>query len=280
MNATTATTRYKFARATTRSQRIARRAPRRRQTPRHVATPRSRPPIAPMKRSHPDGSENDSAVTATRALARDAHVARVAPSPGGSSVVRRAAAELAIDTEDELSDEELRDEDVAALEEEEEEEEDAKDDARRGGNGGAGGEAFADAPDTVPQEELIRRRLGRMKELHSLYNAQYWRLLEDLRRRHYRYTLRNGHGGKKEDASAEAAEREREGLPSQCDSEGCDRKPLPLSRHCLDHILLDPKQQLYVKGVDGEEDCGPVLWTEDESGGEAGGVAKAEATPA
>ena len=37
----------------------------------------------------------------------------------------------------------------------------------------------------VPQEALIRRRIRRMKELKRLYQDQYWRLLEDLRRRHY-----------------------------------------------------------------------------------------------
>ena len=34
----------------------------------------------------------------------------------------------------------------------------------------------------LPQEALIRRRLGRMKELNALYEDQYWRLLEDLAR--------------------------------------------------------------------------------------------------
>mmetsp|Transcript_27760 Transcript_27760/g.44498 ORF Transcript_27760/g.44498 Transcript_27760/m.44498 type:complete len:150 (-) Transcript_27760:123-572(-) len=126
----------------------------------------------------------------------------------------------------------------------------------------------------VPQEDLIRRRLRRMKELHALYKDQYWRLLEDLRRRHYRYTLRNGHGGRKDEAAAAAQERDRAGLPLTCACAGCEAKPMPLSHHCFTHILLDPQQVLYMKNKDSdpagdggaiedEEDAFPVLCTED-----------------
>lgn len=103
------------------------------------------------------------------------------------------------------------------------------------------------AAGVIPQEALIRRRLGRMKELNALYEDQYWRLLEDLRKRHYRFSLRHGHGGRKEDAAAETAAREKTGAAqlSECEKNGCCERPMPLTTFCFAHILGDPKQVLY-----------------------------------
>lgn len=153
-----------------------------------------------------------------------------------------AAKELGIETDDDLSDTEFE------MPQEE----------------GAGGDGEGDVKEeagttTVSQEELVRRRLGRMKELQTLYKEQYWRLLEELRKKHWRFYVCNGHSGRKEDAAALAQEREKEGLPAACCVEECKMRPVPLSHYCLAHIIQDPRQVLY---MDGGED-GPVLCTED-----------------
>ena len=139
-----------------------------------------------------------------------------------------AAVELAIDTDDDVDAAETdgaTDADLAADEADAERDED---DGR-----------------VVPQEALIRRRIRRMKELKRLYQDQYWRLLEDLRRRHYRFHLRNGHGGRKDEAAAAAQEREKAGTAAQCACDDCDAKPVPLSAYCFAHILMDAEQVLY-----------------------------------
>jgi hypothetical protein len=139
-----------------------------------------------------------------------------------------AAVELAIDTDDDVDAAETdgaTDADLAADEADAERDED---DGR-----------------VVPQEALIRRRIRRMKELKRLYQDQYWRLLEDLRRKHYRFQLRNGHGGRKDEAAAAAQEREKAGTAAQCACDDCDAKPVPLSAYCFAHILMDAEQVLY-----------------------------------
>lgn len=205
--------------------------------------------VSGMEKPSSAAAAADDGTFAATAAATLGSVARKARIDDGSY----AALELAIETDDELeADEMLR-------------AEGADDDG--GGVGGVGGDAAAAG--LLPQEELIRRRLRRMKELHSLYKDQYWRLLEDLRRRHYRFTLRNGHGGRKEEAAAAALERDRAGLPVTCACGGCDSKPMPLSHYCFAHICQDPKQVLYAhpgvgfEALDDDDDGLPVLCTED-----------------
>uniref|UniRef100_A0A7S0IF37 KAT8 regulatory NSL complex subunit 2 n=1 Tax=Micromonas pusilla TaxID=38833 RepID=A0A7S0IF37_MICPS len=147
-----------------------------------------------------------------------------------------AAVELAIDTDD----------DVDAAETD-------------GATDEADAERDEDDGRVVPQEALIRRRIRRMKELKRLYQDQYWRLLEDLRRKHYRFQLRNGHGGRKDEAAAAAQEREKAGMAAQCACDDCDAKPVPLSAYCFAHILMDAEQVLYAapkpEGAAGDGDA-------------------------
>ena len=140
---------------------------------------------------------------------------------------RSAALELGIASDDD--DDDVDDDSPTDVEEDEDTEGDPE--------GGAESE--------VSRAQLVRRRLARMRELHGLYRDQYWRLLETLRRRHRRFALRNGHGGRKEDGLAETAAREKMGLPAQCEREGCEERPVPLAKHCFAHILDDPDQKLY-----------------------------------
>jgi len=168
-----------------------------------------------------------------------------------------AAVELAIDSDDDatLGSDDLEDEiDTDAGAEE---------------DSGLGTRAESSKDPTVgvlPQEALIRRRLGRMKELNALYEDQYWRLLEDLRKRHYRFSLRHGHGGRKNDAAAETAAREKTGAAqlSECETVGCGERPMPLTTYCFAHILSDPKQVLYAAAAKtSPSDPEPVLRTEE-----------------
>jgi hypothetical protein len=152
-----------------------------------------------------------------------------------------AAVELAIDSDDDAT---LGSDD---LEDEIDTDAGAEEDSNRAGVRKDGSDSKDLAAGVIPQEALIRRRLGRMKELNALYEDQYWRLLEDLRKRHYRFSLRHGHGGRKEDAAAETAAREKTGAAqlSECEKNGCCERPMPLTTFCFAHILGDPKQVLY-----------------------------------
>jgi len=163
-----------------------------------------------------------------------------------------AAVELAIDSDD---DDTLGSDD---LEDEIDTDAGAEEDSARA--------ALPDGVGVLPQEALIRRRLGRMKELNALYEDQYWRLLEDLRKRHYRFSLRHGHGGRKNDAAAETAAREKTGAAqlSECETVGCGERPMPLTTYCFAHILSDPKQVLYAAAAKtSPSDPEPVLRTEE-----------------
>ena len=170
-----------------------------------------------------------------------------------------AAVELAIDSDDDatLGSDDLEDEiDTDAGAEE--------DSARAALPDGS--DAKDPTVGVLPQEALIRRRLGRMKELNALYEDQYWRLLEDLRKRHYRFSLRHGHGGRKNDAAAETAAREKTGAAqlSECETAGCGERPMPLTTYCFAHILSDPKQVLYAAAAKtSPSDPEPVLRTEE-----------------
>jgi len=178
-----------------------------------------------------------------------------------------AAVELAIDTD--------VDDDVDAAETEGATDADAAD--------GAAAERDEDDGRVVPQEALIRRRIRRMKELKRLYQDQYWRLLEDLRRRHYRFQLRNGHGGRKDEAAAAAQEREKAGLAAQCACDDCDAKPVPLSAYCFAHILMDAKQVLYAAPkpeAAGDGDADDTAVKDGKDGGDGDGAGKGEAKKA
>ena len=178
-----------------------------------------------------------------------------------------AAVELAIDSDDDAT---LGSDD---LEDEIETDADAEEDSARAALPD-GSDAKEPVAGVIPQEALIRRRLGRMKELNALYEDQYWRLLEDLRKRHYRFSLRHGHGGRKDDAAAETAAREKTGAAqlSECETQGCCERPMPLTTFCFAHILSDPKQVLYAAATKTRDASGdeaspigpePVLRTEE-----------------
>ncbi|RLN28164.1 hypothetical protein C2845_PM05G07910 [Panicum miliaceum] len=159
----------------------------------------------------------------------------------------------------------------------------------------------------LSREEVLRRRRRRLLQLCSLYRAQFWALADELSAKHGEYwwehgaspalddeplrarlppslplllkgnggsagppengghvgPLENGCRGAVGPAPAAAGGR------AGCAASNCEAKAMPLSQYCFNHILLDPKQQLYqpcafptrTSGApDGEAICGnPVL---------------------
>lgn len=162
---------------------------------------------------------------------------------------------------------------------------------------GAAEDEFLKGADALTEEEVVRRRARRVKQLMKLYRMQYWALIEELRSKYRMFYLRNGKGGWREEAEgekerAEALETSEAGKDdrarskmqdgvmkephapekssieiSKCVFQGCKSKPLALSVFCFSHILSEPRQQLYKpctyvtrSGQNGSFTCGkPVL---------------------
>ncbi|GAQ80766.1 hypothetical protein KFL_000610440 [Klebsormidium nitens] len=97
------------------------------------------------------------------------------------------------------------------------------------------------AVDLTP-EELARRRAAQMKRLLKLYRLQYWGLIEEMRSKHRRYFLRQGTSGWKEEGEGAATEGT---MRPVCSKAGCTDRAMPASSFCFQHILCDPRQQLY-----------------------------------
>ncbi|WVZ89199.1 hypothetical protein U9M48_035631 [Paspalum notatum var. saurae] len=157
---------------------------------------------------------------------------------------------------------------------------------------------------SMSREEVIRRRRRRLVQLYSLYSAQYWALTDELPAKHGEYWWQHGASPVLDDETPQALPpqpllkedgvstgargsggvvgplengcRSAVGPPAAaavgragCAASNCEAKAMPLSPYCFNHILFDPKQQLYQpcafpmkkSGVpNGEATCGkPVL---------------------
>jgi hypothetical protein len=128
----------------------------------------------------------------------------------------------------------------------------------------------------LSREEVLRRRRRRLLQLCSLYRAQFWALADELPARHGQYWwehgsspaladepppslgLLKGNGAAPPEAGglvgpplengcrgAVAPPAAAAGGRAACAASNCEAKAIPLSQYCLNHILLDPKQQLY-----------------------------------
>lgn len=144
--------------------------------------------------------------------------------------------------------------------------------------------------DALTEEEVVRRRARRVKQLMKLYRMHYWALLEELRSKYRMFYLKNGRSGWREEAegdreradfmdTTELGNNDKVGSKLQdgaektagdivrCAFQGCKAKPLALSAFCFNHILSEPNQQLYKpcayvtrSGQNGSVTCGkPVL---------------------
>ncbi|CAN6335842.1 unnamed protein product [Urochloa humidicola] len=130
----------------------------------------------------------------------------------------------------------------------------------------------------LSREEVLRRRRRRLLQLCSLYRAQFWALADELPARHGEYWWEHGASPALEDdppppsLALLKANGARAGPPGNgglvgplengyrgavappaaaaggraaCSALNCEIKAMPLSQYCFNHILLDPKQQLY-----------------------------------
>ncbi|KAK8637056.1 hypothetical protein V6N13_064486 [Hibiscus sabdariffa] len=94
------------------------------------------------------------------------------------------------------------------------------------------------------RQEVIRRRLRRVKQLSRLYKAHYWSLMEELKRKHKEYYWIYGKSPFKEDDKDENKNLGL-GFLLKCQTSDCKGKAMALTRFCHKHILKDPNQTLY-----------------------------------
>ncbi|XP_066359686.1 uncharacterized protein [Miscanthus floridulus] len=130
----------------------------------------------------------------------------------------------------------------------------------------------------LSREEVLCRRRRRLVQLCSLYRAQYWVLADELPARHGEYWWEHGASPALDDEPphalppplllpkengvsagppengvvvdplencAVAPPVSAAGGRAGCAASNCEAKAMPLSLYCFNHILLDPKQQLY-----------------------------------
>ena len=154
-------------------------------------------------------------------------------------VALRAKFRAALGLDDDALDDALDDDD------------DDDDDARRESVGADGDGDDADDDGNTTQRALVERRLKRMRELRSMYRDQYWRLLEELRKKHRRFELRRGHGGSRDAAEEAEAARALEGTTSVCQEPSCEARSMPCVSYCFAHVALDETQKLYARAADG-----------------------------
>ncbi|MQL94203.1 hypothetical protein Taro_026851 [Colocasia esculenta] len=143
---------------------------------------------------------------------------------------------------------------------------------------GAAEDAALRGAGVLSREEVLQRRLRRVRQLARYYRRQYWGLMEAVRVRHRDYYWNFGRSPTKVDERG--GEGEGEGVgdgglgvaavegsgesgrvgggvgggeaggskkkdKDRCGFPGCKTKPMALTAYCHLHILSDPKQKLY-----------------------------------
>ncbi|KAE8663100.1 omega-hydroxypalmitate O-feruloyl transferase-like [Hibiscus syriacus] len=104
----------------------------------------------------------------------------------------------------------------------------------------------------LSRQEVIRRRLRRLRQLCRLYRAHYWGFMEEVRRQHKEYYWTYGKSPFKEDEKKDGEQNDGNnklglglGFQLKCQTSDCKEKAMALTRYCHKHILKDPKQTLY-----------------------------------
>ncbi|WVZ13547.1 hypothetical protein V8G54_011113 [Vigna mungo] len=106
----------------------------------------------------------------------------------------------------------------------------------------------------LTREEVLRRRLRRVKQLGRCYRAHYWALMEELRSKYRDYSWTYGKSPFKEGHNeTEIDYQNGGGVPAlgggddivRCRFSGCKTKAMALTTYCHSHILSDSKQRLY-----------------------------------
>ncbi|XP_027359502.1 INO80 complex subunit D-like [Abrus precatorius] len=103
----------------------------------------------------------------------------------------------------------------------------------------------------LTREEVLRRRLRRLKQLSRCYRGHYWALMEELKSKYREYYWTYGKSPFKED-HADSDNENPNGVVSgvgddivRCRFGGCKTKAMALTKYCHAHILSDSKQMLY-----------------------------------
>ncbi|XP_021321946.1 uncharacterized protein LOC8084236 isoform X2 [Sorghum bicolor] len=139
---------------------------------------------------------------------------------------------------------------------------------------GAARDAELSLSAALSREEVLYRRRRRLVQLCSLYRAQYWMLADELPARHGEYWWEHGASPALDDEPTPLLPPKENGVSAGppengvvvgplencavapppvsaaggragCAASNCEAKAVPLSLYCFNHILLDPKQQLY-----------------------------------
>ncbi|KAJ1389311.1 putative DNA-binding domain [Sesbania bispinosa] len=103
----------------------------------------------------------------------------------------------------------------------------------------------------LTQEELLRRRLRRVKQLSRCYRDHYWALMEDLRSKykHYYWTYGKSpfihdHPDNNDNSNGVVDAGVGDDI-LRCRFGGCKSKAMAFTSFCHAHILSDSKQKLY-----------------------------------
>ncbi|OIW06483.1 hypothetical protein TanjilG_05254 [Lupinus angustifolius] len=105
----------------------------------------------------------------------------------------------------------------------------------------------------LTREELIRRRLRRVRQLGRFYRDHYWTLMEDIRSKYRDYCWNFGKSpficNNNENGNGNGNDVVLDGVGDdivRCRFSGCKSKAMALTTFCHAHILSDPKQNLYM----------------------------------
>lgn len=119
---------------------------------------------------------------------------------------------------------------------------------------GADADAALSKSRFLTREEVLRRRLRRVKQLGRCYRAHYWALMEELRSKYRDYSWTYGKSPFKEGHNETDIDYQNGGgVPAlgggddivRCRFSGCKTKAMALTTYCHSHILSDSKQRLY-----------------------------------
>lgn len=112
----------------------------------------------------------------------------------------------------------------------------------------------------LTREEVLRRRLRRVRQLSRCYRAHYWALMEELKSKYRHYCWTYGKSPFKEDQNDNNNNENPNGVVvvasgagggvveddiTRCRFGGCKSKAMALTNFCHAHILSDSKQKLY-----------------------------------
>lgn len=111
----------------------------------------------------------------------------------------------------------------------------------------------------LTREEVMKRRLRRVRRLIKFYRRFYWFLMEEVRRKHREYywiygkspcvVVRDHNAEEGENCDVNNGDNvgtsDNLGSFRLCSYPGCKVKAMALTRYCILHIMEDPNQMLY-----------------------------------